>query len=199
MTPDLNPLDQWLSDATRGLSAESAARVREEIQQHYDSACEAGGDAIAGLGDARAANRAYRKVLLTKRDVWMARELAHSKRTSIWNLLYDSFTRGGAVWMLSGRHDGSGWPITISVLCTTPLAWFFPLTSLERSRVYICLGGIRLILGVAAAWWFAGWMSALVLGAALFLRDYSTIYKRVPMFRKLAAGQTYSLPPRNPS
>ena len=54
--------------ATRGLSAESAAQVRAEIQQHYDSACEAGDDAIAALGDPRAANRAYRKVLLTEQE-----------------------------------------------------------------------------------------------------------------------------------
>ena len=52
MTPNATPLEKWLSDATRGLSAESAAQVREEIQQHYDSACEAGGDAAEVMSGA---------------------------------------------------------------------------------------------------------------------------------------------------
>ena len=51
--------------------------MREEIQQHYDlahedSAREAGGDALAALGDPRAANRAYRKVLLTEQEAMLA-------------------------------------------------------------------------------------------------------------------------------
>ena len=76
----MTPLEQWLSGATRGLSAESAAQVRAEIQQHYDAATEAGDDALAALGDPRVSNRAYRKVLLTEREARMAPVLTQSKR-----------------------------------------------------------------------------------------------------------------------
>ena len=175
----MTPLEQWLSDATRDLSAESAAQVRAEIQEHYESACEAGQDALAELGDPRAANRAYRKVLLTKREAWMARDLAKPKRPP-WAL-------AGLVYWLSGMHAGSALPITISLFSTAPLAWFFPM--LERSRIYVYLHSIRLILGVAAVWWYAGWISALVLGAVLFLWDHSTIYRRQSIFRKLGLSR----------
>ncbi len=66
MTPDL---DLWLQRATSGLSNGSAAQVRAEIQEHYESAREAAilggasaGDAdrmaLSALGDAKIANTA---------------------------------------------------------------------------------------------------------------------------------------------
>ena len=174
----MSSLYLWLLDATEGLSAESAAQVREEIQQHYDSACEAGApaaDVIRALGDPRAANRAYRKVLLTKREAWMARDLYKPKRPP--------YVLGGFIFCLSGLQHGSALPITITIFSTVPLAWLFP--KLERSRIYVYLHSIRLILGVAAVWWYASWISALILGAALFLWDHFTIYRRQSIFRKL--------------
>lgn len=76
-------LDKWLDAATRGLSEESAARVRAEISDHYQLAYEAaianGASAeqanlavIAALGDAKSENREYRRVFLT---VWEQRLL----------------------------------------------------------------------------------------------------------------------------
>lgn len=73
MTPDL---DRWLEQATRRLSKDSAAQVRTEIQEHYQSALEAaisGGAsqdeanrmALIGLGHAKTANKQYLQVLLT--------------------------------------------------------------------------------------------------------------------------------------
>jgi len=78
-------LETWLKKATRDLSAASAAQVRTEIQEHYESAREAAmsGDATAdeadrlavtALGDAKAANRQYRDVLLTSAEARMLRE-----------------------------------------------------------------------------------------------------------------------------
>jgi hypothetical protein len=75
-------LDSWLKLATRCLSADSVARVRTEIQEHYESAREAamnGGAsdsdadrvALAALGDAKVANRQYRSVLLTSAEAKM--------------------------------------------------------------------------------------------------------------------------------
>jgi hypothetical protein len=78
-------LDTWLTQATRHLSKCSAARVRREIQEHYElthEAAMAGGapseeadrKAVAALGDARTANRQYRSVLLTAGEARMLRE-----------------------------------------------------------------------------------------------------------------------------
>ncbi len=198
MTPDITPLDQWLSDATRGLSAESAAQVRVEIQQHYDSACEAGTDAIAALGNPRTANRAYRKVLLTEREAMMAPIL--TQRRSRLNILLNSALLVPLVWLLaSNKHQVPGfWPIMIAIFCTLPLTWLFPPTTFERSRIDAYVHGFRWILVVAVAWWYQGWIGALTLGALCFLFDYYSTYRRVSIFRKLAAGQTYSLLPEEP-
>jgi hypothetical protein len=78
-------LETWLKQATRHLSRASAAQVRTEIQEHYESAREAamsGGStsneanrlAVTALGNAKAANRQYRSVLLTSAEARMLRE-----------------------------------------------------------------------------------------------------------------------------
>ena len=93
MTPDL---ECWLQQATRSLSKDSAAQVRTEIQEHYQSARE---DAISGgasqdeanrmaliaLGDAKTANKQYLRVLL------MASESGTLSKT--WWLLAFRYTR----------------------------------------------------------------------------------------------------------
>jgi len=81
----MTELENWLTQATRRLSRDSAARVRTEIQQHYDSAREAAlargatseeasRAALAALGDATAANCQYCKVLLTSAEARVLRE-----------------------------------------------------------------------------------------------------------------------------
>jgi hypothetical protein len=78
-------LESWLKQAMRCLAKDSAARARIEIREHYDSAREAAiGDgaaaddasqfAVTSLGDAKAANRQYRKVLLTSAEARMVSE-----------------------------------------------------------------------------------------------------------------------------
>jgi hypothetical protein len=87
-----NALELWLSQATRHLSHNSAAQVRTEIQEHYDSAFDAaraGGAtaddadriALTALGDAREANRQYRKVLLTSSEARLLGESGWESRT----------------------------------------------------------------------------------------------------------------------
>jgi hypothetical protein len=81
----MTALETWLKQATRHLSMDSIAQVRSEIQEHYQSALEAainGGAsvkdeeqiAVAALGDAKLANREYRKVLLTAAEASMLRD-----------------------------------------------------------------------------------------------------------------------------
>jgi len=70
-----NGLDHWLKQATRHSSGDSTLQVRTEIQEHYELAREAAlergataeaaeQEALTALGDAKAANRQYRRVLL---------------------------------------------------------------------------------------------------------------------------------------
>ena len=84
-------LENWLSRATRHLSADSAAQVRSEIREHYESARdealgsgaapdEADRMALASLGDARIAGRHYRKVLLTRAEDRLLRETTWEAR-----------------------------------------------------------------------------------------------------------------------
>jgi hypothetical protein len=75
----------WLREATRYLAADSAAQVRREIGEHYESAREAAiacgssaeeADRIAvrALGDAKTANCQYRQVLLTSAEAKILRQ-----------------------------------------------------------------------------------------------------------------------------
>jgi len=72
----MTPLESWLKQATRCLSSRAAEQVQREIREHYEatreealgsgvSDGEASRMAVAALGDAREANRRYRKALLT--------------------------------------------------------------------------------------------------------------------------------------
>ena len=79
----MTALELWLQQATRCLSRDSAAQVRAEIHEHYQSALEnatgsnaeeADHQAVTALGDARTANRQYRRVLLTSAEEKVLRE-----------------------------------------------------------------------------------------------------------------------------
>jgi hypothetical protein len=81
----MTALQNWLDRATRQLSPQSAARVRSEILDHFENAREAalasGADALAAeqaalaaLGEAEAANAAYRQVMLTAAEERILRQ-----------------------------------------------------------------------------------------------------------------------------
>src|SRR5882724_848375 len=81
----MTALDIWLKQATRHLAQASAAQVRGEIQEHYESAREAAMSsgasadeadrlAVAALGDSQVANCQYRNVLLTSAEARLLRE-----------------------------------------------------------------------------------------------------------------------------
>jgi hypothetical protein len=78
----MTSLERWLRQATRCLAQESAEQVQREIREHHDAEREAAKSrganaeeadrlAMAALGDAKAANRQYRKVLLTAVEMRM--------------------------------------------------------------------------------------------------------------------------------
>ena len=96
-------LDSWLNQAVRGLSKASADTVRSEIREHYDAAREAAPSsgidpqeaalmAMQALGDPCAANRQYRKVLLTSSEAAVLRQSNAESRMICSN--------GWAKWLL---------------------------------------------------------------------------------------------------
>ena len=191
------PLEQWLSAATRGLSPESSARVRAEIQQHYDSAREAGDDPIAALGDPKAANRAYRKVLLTKWEATMAPSITRSKRFNPVMLLGTALYAALITWLGMGmkHHDPGFVPIMIAICFDSPFNWFFLRNTIKRIHIYLYVEGANRILVVALAAWYQGWVGALVYGAMMTVLFWPLFYlanRNLLVLRKLAAGQTYS-------
>jgi hypothetical protein len=69
-------LERWLLIATAGLATESVEQVRTEITEHYLAALESEQNpetALDSLGDPKAANRQYRRALLTAREAYLLR------------------------------------------------------------------------------------------------------------------------------
>ena len=97
----MQTLDQWLSVATRDLCESAAETVRTEIREHYlsavESAATSGVDlpdaerrALNALGDAKTANRQYRRVLLTEGEGVLLRWLTswkHKLWAGVWVFL----------------------------------------------------------------------------------------------------------------
>jgi hypothetical protein len=80
----IESINDWIDVAARGLAKDPRARVREETLAHYESAREEGlrqgtseqeadAAALASLGNARTANRQYKKVHLTERESTLIR------------------------------------------------------------------------------------------------------------------------------
>ena len=165
-------LDTWLKQATRHLSRDSAAQVRAEIQEHYESAREAAMSsgasaeqadlaAVTALGDAKTANCQYRKVLLTSAEARMLREGAWEARAVCsrpwlkWLLLaipvaallastYSVLT--GAMGVARVLLVGG---IALGFLFGAP---FLPIYTPERGRIYRALKWVALV-GIGLAFW----------------------------------------------
>jgi hypothetical protein len=152
----MTALDSWLKKATRGLAAESAARVRAEIQEHYQAAQEAAilngataddADvaALAALGDAKTVNAQYRHVLMTSREAqalregnWEARAVC-SRPWLKWSALAVPVGAlvAAAVLIWTG-HAEMARDLAISALgmCPLFLAPFLPVYTPSRGRVF---------------------------------------------------------------
>ena len=149
-------LEMWLKQATKCLSADAAAKVRGEIEEHFEQAREAaalGGAteadaaqaALVALGNARAANRAYRRVLLTKNEARILRESAWEAGAVCahgwlrWFVLFwTAATLIAGIWIKIG-----GWDYLANLLlmasialglCASPM--FLPLFTPVRGRMY---------------------------------------------------------------
>lgn len=150
-------LGAWFDRATCGLSRASAAQVREEIQAHYEQAYEdamAGGSnpdeaariALETLGDATDANRAYKKILVTRwearlmgEDEWVGRAVCKRRGVMVW-LAVGFLCAGAGSFVLypSART-------AVLLFCVTGIAALFlvpmylPIYSRERGRLFRAL------------------------------------------------------------
>ncbi|MGH9629558.1 MAG: hypothetical protein ACRD7E_14680 [Bryobacteraceae bacterium] len=157
-------LDIWLNQATRHLSGKSAAQVRTEIQEHYESGREAamsGGAtpddadriALAALGDARVANCQYRRVLLTSAEARMLRQANWEARVICSRPLVKwllAAMPAAALLTATALYLTSGTPIArvlfacgigMALLFTAPL---LPVYTPSRSRVFRCVKWVLL-------------------------------------------------------
>jgi hypothetical protein len=146
-------LEAWLMRATCRLSATSAAQVRSEIQEHYESARdeaigggatveEADRSALASLGDASTAGRQYRKVLLTTSEDRLLRETTWEARAfcSWFRLLLPIAAAAlcAGIWFLVAGKTDLALPLMIgaagmSLLFARPL---MPINTPARARVF---------------------------------------------------------------
>lgn len=200
MTTDL---ESWLKEATRQLSKDSAAQVRTEIREHFESAreaavgrgataVEADRSAVAALGDARAANCEYRRVLLTSAEARLLREgkwEAQAVCSRAWLklvllaipgvLLYAAtyFYLDGTIEL--ARILFAGGIVTGLVF----LAPFLPLYTPSRSRVFRVIKWVALTgaLGLALEW---SWLLISCLWPVAWIE-----WQRVSIRRKLPVAQ----------
>jgi hypothetical protein len=177
-------LDSWLLQATRGLSKDSAAQVRAEIQEHYRSAHDdatAGGTisdeadrlAVTALGDAKMANRQYRGVLLTSGEVRMLRDAkwearAICSRLWLWWLLLPvpvAAFLGAAGFYVMGIPAVGRTLLAAGILMGFLFAMpFLPVYTLSRARLFrgvkwvVVIGMLLLAFGPLALKW--SWLLA---------------------------------------
>lgn len=185
-------LEDWLSVATRGLSQKSVERVRAEIQQHCESASENGDYAIGALGDPKAANRAYCKVLLTEMEAKLLNAMrgeAHPARKP---------ERHGKI--LAGILVGeAAFVLTFFVLKNPPLAFFFipfavipllarllPINTPQRGLIYRLVRWGAMLAGSALAALFGVPTSpkgllGVFIPMLIFERVFSSIRRKVPV------------------
>jgi hypothetical protein len=158
-------LESWLTDVTRGLSDDSAVQVRAEISEHYESSLQrdvtiddADRIAVAALGNAKAANRQYRKVVLTSREAAMLRQLNRDSLAFCSSALKKGLLIAVSVAVLSGAWaffftgaTSVAWKAPLSGMVIGLLAFppFLPVYTRLRGRVFRIL---KWVLLVATLW-----------------------------------------------
>lgn len=180
----MGELNDWLQRATRHLAKESAAQVRAEIREHYESAREAaiaGGassedaerEALSALGDARMANCQYRRVLLTSGEArilresnWEARAVCSRPWLKGLILAMPLAIAGAAAVLLITDHAPIARDVLISGMGVSPLvaALLLRINTPSRGRVFryakwvVMIGAVVLLLGPSALIW--SWLLA---------------------------------------
>jgi hypothetical protein len=158
-------LETWLKKATRHLSTASAAQVRTEIREHYQSAQEAAVSngasadeadrlAVSALGDPKAANCQYRNVLLTSAEARMLRDAdrearAVCSRPWLKRLLLAipiAALFAAAILFFTGANAEArvlaAGGVGLSVVFAAP---FLPIYTPSRGRIFRCMKWVVLV------------------------------------------------------
>lgn len=191
----MTSLDQWLSVAASGLSEDSIAKVRVEIEEHYGSAIASGAtdeEAVVALGDAKAANRQYTKVLLTAREATML-ALMEGKipsgltpsRVTAGKVLAGILLVEAIAGILAGMKINTGWRyFGVALLVMMALQSVLPLQTVKRARAFRWAKWVVLLVAsipLFALYWWAP-ICALVV---LMYGDYRrmVLRRKLPMER----------------
>lgn len=201
-------LDQWLDQATRCLAKDSAARVRTEIREHYESArtaalCsgataeEADRRALEALGDAETTNRQYRKALLTSAEekallqsAREARMFCVRGRARIYAVALPAAALAACVTLFITGHAGIARVALVATIAMglLTLAPTLPIYTRSRSRIVRFLKWAVLIALPILALGADGvrylWLFAAVLGPAATME-----FQRMSIRRKLPISQ----------
>lgn len=194
----MNELENWLRQATRHLSASSAAQVRTEIHEHCKSASEAGQSerlAVEALGDAKTANFQHRRVLLTSAETRMLREgnweaRAVCARPWLKRLLLavPAVALAAALALLLTGSTQLARVLLVAATGTGLMfaAPFLPVYTRSRSRVFRCvkwivlIGTIVLALGPDALKW--SWLFASCLWPVVWIElTRDSIRRKLPI------------------
>lgn len=196
-------LETWLRQASRRLSRDSAAQVRTEIQEHYESARDAaviGGSteeeanrlALTALGDARTANCQYRRVLLTSAEArllregnWEARAVC-SRPGLKWSLLAIPVIVlfAAAAFFLTGALDTARVLLAGGIMMSLFLVpLFLPLYTSSRARVFrfVKWAALIAVLGLAFQW---SWLFVACLWPVAWVE-----WRRISIRRKLPIAE----------
>jgi hypothetical protein len=192
-------LERWLGRATKGLSSDSRQQVWAEIRAHYASACEdalaAGASeadsdraAVALLGDAAAANREYRKVLLTSAEAALLRETrcgvwSGSRR---WLWLLPTLILIAAIRFFATGDAYFGWTLLTGAGGFTLLfgASKLPVFTPNRGRIFRALRWLWLA-AILALTMKGSWLMLITIAWPLFWVEWklSSLRRKLPVSR----------------
>jgi hypothetical protein len=153
-TPDTAILRWWLNVATWDLVAPAQERIRLEIEAHYADAVEtlvaegrtrpeAQVEALAELGDARAAAKRFRQRHLTQTEAERLAKVLSCSRSPVWLLVF-------YVIIAAGFWYSFGWLRMHHRPLAVPAAAAFVVVLLNTMSCYVARskgkGGVRLVL-----------------------------------------------------
>jgi hypothetical protein len=136
----------WLQVATKGLSDESRARIRQEITDHFHEAVDEGvragltedaaaEQAVEGLGSPQAARREFRRTYLTHWQANLVRSFTAVPKQASMSL--------GNAWIGRRRRVLLGTVMVIGVTAGTALEF------LHDAREWPLLGGLAVVMMIA--------------------------------------------------
>jgi hypothetical protein len=199
----MNRLELWLNQATCCLSAESTAQVRREIHEHYVSAVavalannlnddQAEQAAVAALGDAKEANRQYRRVLLTSAEARMLHRSNREARAFCarpWLRLLLAIAPVAAViaslTFALRDQDTISWSLFAGAAAVTVLFFgsYLPVYTVTRSRIFRAVKWAVLLCVMAICYRWP-WLSFACLWPIAHIE-----WNRVSIRRKLPVAQ----------